>query len=83
MFLQRQGMDACEIDAVLGVSAANEIVDITISSGKQCTMTLSGGAVVSGTGVSMETVGVETTAYIPLSGSTSSVQYTFQTPISM
>jgi aspartate aminotransferase-like enzyme len=81
MFLQRQNMDTCGINAVLGVNSDNQIVDLSVSSSQDCTMTLSGGAVVSGSGVRMETVGVETTAYIDLAQTTRS--FTFQSPIAM
>ena len=80
MFLQRQTMDGCGINAILGVDSSNNIIDISVTSASACTMTLSGGVTISGSTVTTEQVGSESTAYISLTGS-GTQQFTLATPI--
>jgi hypothetical protein len=49
MFQQRQTMDGCGITATLGVNANHQIVDLSVTSQGTCQMSLSGGAVLTGT----------------------------------
>jgi hypothetical protein len=70
MFQQRDAMDACGITTTLGVSIEGQIVSVGITSQNTCEMSLSGGAVLSGDGVTMETYGPETTAWVQLTAST-------------
>ena len=83
MFKQRQTMDGCGITATLGVNSDGQIVDVAVSSTKTCTMSLSGGAVVTAETVEMEEYGgVETTAWIDLTASHPQT-FTLSSPISL
>lgn len=82
MFQQRQTMDTCEITTKLGISSDGQIVDLSITNQNECQMSLSGGTVLTGDGVRMESVGVETTAWIDLNAQ-GSKHFTFSTPISL
>jgi hypothetical protein len=84
MFQQRQTMDECGLTTTLGVSATNEIVDVSVTSQGACKMSLSGGAVLTSAAgaapVEVEVIGSETTAWIDFEAA-GTQSFTLATPI--
>jgi len=77
-FQQRQTMDSCGITTTLNIDSNNNVVGINVVSTQTCKMSLSG-VVLSGSAVSMETLGVETTAWIDLTANVPQ-SFTLATP---
>ncbi len=82
IFQQRQAMDGCGITATLGANDDGQIVGVRVVSQNTCQMSLSGGAVLQGDTVLMETYSVETTAWIQLTAGNAQT-FDFQQPINL
>jgi hypothetical protein len=80
-FKQRQTMDTCGITTTLGIDSSGQVVQITASSTAACTLLISG-VKLSGSTVTMETYGPETTAYVNMTAGVSQ-SFALSTAISL
>lgn len=82
MFKQRDTMDSCGMTTTLGVNAKGQIVDVSVVGSATCQVSISG-VTLSGSTVTMETYGPETTAWVNVAGGSAAQLFTLATPIAM
>lgn len=81
IFKNRLAMDECNITVTLGLDSTRKVVGVSTTGTNSCQLILSG-VTLSGSSVTMETYGVETTAYINLTANTQQT-FTLSTPLIM
>jgi len=81
MFQQRDAMDNCGMTTTLGVSSTGDIVEVSVQGTGTCQVSLTG-VTLSGSTVTMETYGPDTTAWVQVTGTSSGTQtFNLATPI--